>query len=120
MENVEDCIFCKIVRGNLPSRKVYEDDEIVVLHDIKPVAEVHLLIIPKVHIASMAVLEPCHEGLLGRMMVLARKLAEAEGSTDGFRIVVNTGKVGRQDVYHLHLHLLGGSGPLPGMAANRS
>lgn len=112
-----NCLFCKIVEGGIPSKKVFEDDEILVFHDIHPKAPMHLLIIPKLHIESMAELEAEHAPLVGRMMVLARKLAADHGSTEGFRTVVNTGKVGRQEVYHLHIHLLGGPEPLGASAS---
>lgn len=112
-----DCIFCKIVAGTIPSRKVHEDELVIAFHDIAPVAPVHFMIAPKEHIASMAQLEARHEAVAGRMMLLAHRLAAAQGSTDGFRTIVNTGRVGRQDVYHLHMHVLGGPDPLPGMIA---
>jgi len=111
----QDCIFCKIVRGEIPSRKVYEDDEIFAFHDINPAAPVHFMIIPKKHIASLADAQDEDRDVLGRIMVMAGRLAREQGSTDGFRTVVNTGRVGRQDVYHLHVHILGGDKPLPGM-----
>jgi histidine triad (HIT) family protein len=112
---MSECIFCRIVRGELPSRKVYEDDAILAFHDIHPLAEVHFLLIPKEHVVSMVDLEARHEGVMGRIMVLAQRLARQEGSPDGFRTIVNTGRVGRQDVMHLHVHVLGGSKVLPGM-----
>jgi len=112
---MSDCIFCRIARGDLPSRKVYEDDAILAFHDINPLAEVHFLLIPKEHIVSMADLEARHEGVMGRIMVIAQRLARQEGSPDGFRTIVNTGRVGRQDVMHLHVHVLGGGKPLPAM-----
>jgi histidine triad (HIT) family protein len=111
----ENCIFCKIVRGEIPSRKVYEDDLVLAFHDIHPVAPVHFMLIPKAHVDSLAHVDESHERVLGRMMVLAHRLAREQGSTDGFRTIVNTGRVGRQDVYHLHMHVLGGQDPLPGM-----
>lgn len=111
----QDCIFCKIVRGEIPSRKVYEDDEILAFHDINPAAPVHFMIIPRKHIASLGDAQEEDEGVLGRIMVITGGLARKQGSTDGFRTIVNTGKVGRQDVYHLHVHVLGGDEPLPGM-----
>lgn len=110
-----DCIFCKIVRGEIPSSKVYEDDEIFAFHDINPAAPVHFMIIPKKHIASLGDVQDEDRDVLGRIMVMAGRLAREQGSTDGFRTVVNTGRVGRQDVYHLHVHILGGDKPLPGM-----
>lgn len=115
MVSGQDCIFCRIVRGEIPSRKVYEDDEIVAFHDIDPVAPVHFMIIPKKHIPSLADAREEDRDVLGNIMVLAGRLAGEQGSTEGFRTIVNTGKVGRQDVYHLHVHIIGGKNPLPGM-----
>jgi histidine triad (HIT) family protein len=111
----QDCIFCKIVRGEIPSRKVYEDDEILAFHDINPAVPVHFMIIPKKHIASLGDAREEDREVLGRIMVMVGRLARQQGSTDGFRAVVNTGRVGRQDVYHLHVHVLGGDEPLAGM-----
>ena len=112
-----DCIFCKIVEGKIPSRKVYEDDEVLAFHDIQPAAPVHFMMIPKRHVDSLATCDESHAGVLGRMMVLAGRLAREAGSPDGFRTIVNTGRIGRQDVYHLHIHILGGPAPLPRMIA---
>jgi histidine triad (HIT) family protein len=112
---MDACIFCKIVRGEIPSRKLYEDDAILAFHDIHPVAPVHFLVIPKEHVESLAVVEEHHGSILGRMMCLAPKLAKEQGSDDGFRLIVNTGRVGRQEVDHVHLHVLGGKEPLPAM-----
>lgn len=108
----ETCIFCKIVRGEIPARKAYEDDEILAFHDIRPVAPVHILVIPKLHLPSLAEAQAEHALLLGRMMVIAPLLARENGATDGFRTIVNTGRVGRQEVYHLHIHVIGGPEPL--------
>jgi histidine triad (HIT) family protein len=110
-----DCIFCRIAKGEIPSSKVYEDDELLAFKDIQPKAPVHLLIIPKRHIPTLADSAPADAELLGKMLVLAPKLAAEQGSTDGFRTIINTGRVGGQEVYHLHLHLVGGAQPLPGM-----
>ena len=111
----EHCIFCKIAASTIPSRKVHEDDELFAFHDIKPWAPVHFMIIPKMHIPSMAQVEPEHAALLGRMMVLAPKLALEQGCNPypegGFRILVNTGVEGGQDVHHLHIHVMGGPRP---------
>jgi histidine triad (HIT) family protein len=112
-----DCIFCKIVAGGIPSRKVYEDDEMLAFHDINPAAPVHFMIIPKEHIESLAVVEERHAGVLGRMFARAGRLAREQGSPEGFRTIVNTGRIGRQDVYHLHIHVIGGPNPLPRMIA---
>ena len=111
----DNCIFCKIAAGIIPSRKVYEDDELFAFHDIHPWAPVHFMIIPKTHIASMAQAGPEHAALLGRMLVLAPRLALEQGCTPypegGFRIVLNTGAVGGQEVHHLHMHVIGGPRP---------
>ncbi len=115
MTHDPNCIFCKIVSGAIPSRKVYEDDDLFAFHDIKPWAPVHFLIIPKLHIPSMAHLEPAHAGLMGRLMTLAPRLAQEQGCKPypqgGFRIVANTGDEGGQEVHHLHVHVMGGPRP---------
>lgn len=105
------CVFCKIVAGQIPARKVHEDDELLVFHDINPWAPVHVLMIPKQHIASLYDVGPAHEALLGRMMALAPKLMRGLGVNDGFRVVVNTGRDGGQEVWHLHMHVMGGPRP---------
>jgi len=110
-----DCIFCKIVRGELPCRKIHEDDDVLAFHDIHPQAPVHFMLIPKAHVESMASLEDRHQTVMGRIMVLAHRLAREQGSPDGFRTIVNTGRIGRQDVMHVHVHVLGGPDVLPGM-----
>lgn len=111
----DNCIFCKIAAGKIPSRKVYEDEDIFAFHDINPWAPVHFLIIPRQHIPSMAHVGPEHEGLIGRMMTLAPKLAMEQGCNPypegGFRIVTNTGAEGGQEVHHLHWHVMGGPRP---------
>ena len=107
-----DCLFCKIVRGEIPSRKVYEDGDILAFHDIHPLAPVHFMIIPKEHIASLADCDTSHRGILGKILSTAPVLAREQGSTDGFRVIINTGRVGRQEVYHLHVHVIGGPEPL--------
>jgi histidine triad (HIT) family protein len=110
----ENCIFCKIVRGEIPGRKLYEDDDVLAFHDINPLAPVHFMMVPKEHIPSMAELTDAHQRLMGKIMTLAPRLAKEQGCSAGFRTIVNTGKHGRQDVYHLHVHIIGGE-PLPGM-----
>lgn len=110
-----DCIFCRIIQGRIPCRKVFEDDEVLVFHDIHPSAPVHFLMVPKVHIASLAQVGPEHGELLGKMLTLAPRLALQEGCRPypegGYRIVVNTGAEGGQEVHHLHLHVMGGPRP---------
>jgi len=110
----ENCIFCKIVRGEIPCRKVYEDDELLAFHDINPVAPVHFMLVPKQHLASLAEADESHAALLGKMLVLAPKLASQQGLSNGFRTVINTGKGGGQEVFHLHIHIIGG-GLIPPM-----
>lgn len=107
----DDCIFCKIVRGEIPSATVYEDDDVLAFNDIKPVAPVHFLIIPKIHLASLADAEEKHAALLSKMLLLAPRLAREQGLRDGFKTAINTGKGGGQLVFHLHLHVIGG-GPI--------
>lgn len=109
---MESCIFCKIVRGEIPSKKVYEDVDLFAFHDIHPLAPVHFMIIPKEHVASLAECNPGHEAVLGKMLAMASRLAREQGSADGFRTIINTGRVGRQEVYHLHMHVIGGPEPL--------
>jgi histidine triad (HIT) family protein len=105
------CIFCRIAAGQIPAKKVYEDDEIVVFHDIHPWAPVHILMVPKEHITSMTDATPEHAPLLGRMMVLSPRLMRELGVTNGFRHVINTGHDGGQEVMHLHMHVIGGPRP---------
>jgi histidine triad (HIT) family protein len=115
MPTDSSCIFCNIVAGQIPSRKVYEDREIFAFHDINPWAPVHFLVIPKEHISSMAHLEEHHAALMGRIMMLIPKLALQEGCNPypggGFRMVSNTGEEGGQEVQHLHIHVIGGARP---------
>lgn len=104
----DNCIFCKIARGEIPSRKVYEDEEVFAFHDINPVAPVHFMLVPKLHIASLLDAEEAHTALLGKMLLLAPKLAREQGLENGFRAVINSGKGGGQEVFHLHIHVIGG------------
>ena len=107
-----NCIFCRIVRGEIPSRKAYEDDHVLAFHDIHPVAPVHLLVIPKEHISALTEAEEAHAHVLGRLMVVAPRIAREQGSEEGFRFIVNTGRIGRQEVLHVHAHIIGGKEPL--------
>jgi len=106
-----DCLFCKIIAGQIPSRRVYEDDEIFAFQDIHPAAPVHFLMVPKRHLDSLADATAEHERVLGKMMVLAPRLALEQGASNGFRSVINTGLDGAQEVYHLHMHVMGGPRP---------
>lgn len=107
----ENCIFCKIVKGTIPAKKIYEDGEFLAFHDINPAAPVHFLIIPKAHIETLADAQASHEALLGKMLLLAPRLAHELGCENGFRTVINTGPDGGQEVYHLHMHVMGGPRP---------
>ena len=102
-----DTIFGKIIRGEIPSKKIYEDTEVLAFHDIHPAAEVHFLIIPKKFIPTLFDVKPEDAVLLGKMLALVPVLARQEGLMDGFRTSINTGRMGRQDVYHLHIHVFG-------------
>jgi histidine triad (HIT) family protein len=103
-----DCIFCKIVAGEIPSKKLFEDDETYAFADIDPKAPVHALIVPKRHFASLEEVDAGEGALLGHLQTVAKKLAHERGLANGYRIVINTGPDGGQTVSHLHLHLLGG------------
>lgn len=116
---MDNCIFCKIARGDIPSRKVFEDEDVLAFHDIHPQAPVHFLIIPKQHIASLYDAEASHQAVLGRMLAVAGRLAREQGAGDGFRTIINTGRVGGQEVYHLHMHIFGGPEPLGRMLPKR-
>ena len=113
------CIFCKIVRGEIPAKKVYEDGEVIAFPDIRPQAPVHLLIIPKVHLATLYDATAAHQPALGKMLAVAGKLAREAGAGDGFRTIINNGRVGHQEVYHVHMHVLGGPEPLGPMLNRR-
>lgn len=102
-----DCLFCKIVAGEIPANKEYEDEEVLAFQDIHPQAPVHLLVIPKVHLATLNDFEPAHRALAGALLLTARRLA-AEHSLPGYRVVMNVNKEGGQVIYHAHLHMLGG------------
>ena len=112
---MSDCIFCKIVRGEIPSKKVYEDEDIFAFHDINPIAPVHFMIVPKGHVASLYDAGPDHQAVLGKILAKAGELARGQGLADGFRTIINTGRIGHQEVYHLHVHILGGPEPLGSM-----
>ena len=103
-----DCLFCKIVAGDLPSDKVYEDEHLYAFRDINPMAPMHVLIVPRKHIASLTEVEDADGALLGRVMLAARDIARQEGLEDGYRVLTNIGEDGRQAVLHLHVHVMGG------------
>jgi histidine triad (HIT) family protein len=107
-----NCLFCKIVRGEIPSKKVYEDEDVFAFHDIRPVAPVHFMIVPKAHIASLYEADMTHHRALGKMLALAGELASKQGATEGFRTIINNGRVAHQEVYHVHMHVIGGPNSL--------
>jgi len=117
-DQINDCLFCKIVRGKIPCQKVYEDELILAFNDISHAAPVHFLIIPKQHIASLYE-SAQHPTILGLMLAKAGNLAQEQGLHEGFRSIINTGRIGGQEVYHLHLHVLGGPQPLGPMINRR-
>lgn len=105
----KDCLFCKIVSGDLPTKYLYEDENIIAFRDINPQAPTHILVIPKDHIAYAADINETHSDLIFSMINRANKLASEENiASDGYRLVINNGKGAGQTVFHLHLHLLGG------------
>ncbi|HBV20980.1 MAG TPA: histidine triad nucleotide-binding protein [Nitrosomonas sp.] len=112
---MDNCIFCKILRDEIPAQKIYEDNDLIAFNDIHPAAPVHFLIIPRTHIASLMECEKTHQQLLGKMLLLAPTLAKEQGCTDGFRTIINTGRVGGQEVFHLHIHIIGSKDRLPAM-----
>ncbi|MBL8510511.1 MAG: histidine triad nucleotide-binding protein, partial [Betaproteobacteria bacterium] len=98
-----DTIFGKILRGEIPCNKVYEDSDVLAFHDIKPIADVHFLIIPKILIPTLSDVTAEHQLLLGKMLTLAPQLAREQGLLEGYRTAINTGRLGGQEVYHLHI-----------------
>jgi histidine triad (HIT) family protein len=121
---VDNCLFCKIAAKQIPSRAIYEDDDVIAFHDINPAAPVHFLIVPKLHVPTLSDCTEKHAALLSKIMLLAPKLAQEQGCgyTDngeaigagGFKTMVNTGPDGGQEVYHLHVHVFGGPHPWRG------
>lgn len=110
---MSDCLFCKIVAGTIPSKKLYEDDDLIAFHDIHPIAPVHFLLVPKMHVAGLADCGVEHKDLLAKMLLLAPKLAVEQGLVAGFRTMINTGSGGGQEVFHLHFHVFGGGATIP-------
>jgi histidine triad (HIT) family protein len=108
MRMESDCLFCKIVAGEVPAEKVYEDEHILGFRDIHPVAPTHALLIPKEHIATFKDLTPEHDGMMGALLRAAAQVAAQEGLDDGYRLVGNCMKAAGQVVFHLHVHLVGG------------
>ncbi len=109
---MNDCLFCRIARGEIPSRKAYEDELVLAFHDINPARPMHILVVPKRHITSLQDATPADEPILGRMLAVANKLANENGSPEGFRVIINNGRIGGQEVPHLHAHIVGGAEPV--------
>ena len=105
---MNDCLFCKIISGDIPSTKVYEDETIFAFRDIAPQAPVHILVVPKAHIADMNGISPENSAVIAHIFTQIPKIAEAEGLTGGYRVVSNCGPDAGQTVFHLHFHILGG------------
>jgi histidine triad (HIT) family protein len=119
MNSDPGCIFCKIVRGEIPAKKIHEDEDVLAFHDVRPQAPVHFLIIPREHVPTLYDAGMAQHKALGRMLALVGELARREGAGDGFRTIINTGRVGNQEVYHVHMHVLGGPEPLGPMLSRR-
>ena len=102
-----DCLFCKIVNGDIPARKLYEDDQVVAFHDIAPQAPVHFLVIPKKHTPTLHDIGEEDKALVGHIVHTAQRLAREQGCAEGFRVVMNCNEQGGQTVYHIHMHVLG-------------
>ncbi|HLS86531.1 MAG TPA: histidine triad nucleotide-binding protein [Burkholderiales bacterium] len=115
-----NCIFCKIVKGEIPAQKAYEDELVLAFNDIRPQAPVHVLVIPKAHVANLYEAQAAHEPALGRMLAVAGRLAREAGANDGFRTIINNGRLAHQEVYHVHMHVLGGPEPLGPMLRRRN
>ncbi len=105
---MENCIFCKIIAGDIPSNKVYEDDKVLAFRDIAPMAPTHILVIPKEHIPSVAAITPENSGIVSHIFEIIAKIAAQEGLESGYRVVSNCGPDAGQTVPHLHFHILGG------------
>ena len=109
---MSECVFCKIVAGKIPCQKIFEDDDLLAFKDLYPQRPVHVLVIPKKHITSLATATAEDTLVLGKMLAKANEIATAQGSPDGFRVIINTGRVGNQEVPHLHMHIVGGPDPV--------
>jgi len=121
---LDNCIFCKIAAKKIPATLIYEDEDVIAFHDINPAAPVHFMIVPKQHIPTLADCDEGHAALLGKMLLLAPRLAQQEGcgysvaadgsAAGGYKTLFNTGPNGGQEVYHLHMHVIGGPRPWSG------
>lgn len=106
---MDDCLFCKIIKGEIPSQKVYEDEEVIAFNDINPIAPIHILVVPKKHISSLAHMDNGDEVIVGKIYNVINKIADDKGfKQDGYRVIVNCGENGGQEVMHLHFHVIAG------------
>jgi histidine triad (HIT) family protein len=105
---MSDCLFCKIVGGEIPSKRLFEDEDVIAFEDISPQAPVHLLVVPRRHVASLNDATEEHRDLLGKLLLTCRRLADERGISSGYRVVTNCGAQAGQSVFHIHFHLLGG------------
>jgi histidine triad (HIT) family protein len=105
---MSDCVFCRIASGQIPARKLFEDDDLVAFHDLSPQAPVHVLVIPRRHVASLDAASAADTPLLGQLLAGARRAARETGVASGYRVVTNCGPEAGQSVFHIHLHVLGG------------
>lgn len=105
---MSDCIFCRIIAGEIPSKKLYEDDDVLAFWDIAPQAPVHFLVIPKKHLAAPVDVEEADDRVIGKLIRVGAQLAKDNGVGDGFRVIFNNGKKAGQEVFHIHMHILGG------------
>ncbi len=119
MTSDPNCLFCRIVRGEIPAKKVHEDEDVLAFHDVRPQAPVHFLIVPKEHVPTLYDAGMAQHRALGKMLALAGELARKEGATDGFRTIINTGRAAHQEVYHVHMHVIGGRESLGPMISKR-
>jgi histidine triad (HIT) family protein len=106
---INDCLFCRIVKGEAPANFIYRDDDMVVFHDTRPKAPVHVLIVPKEHIESLNALDELHSAIISRMILKAKEIARILGIDEsGYKVIINVGRGGGQIIFHLHIHLIGG------------
>jgi len=109
---MKDCLFCRIIAGELPAQRLYEDDQVIVIADKFPKSEVHLLVLPREHIPGLREILSRHDAMMAHIIRLLPTLAKEQGLVDGFRTVINTGHGGGQEIFHLHVHLLGNRPPV--------
>ena len=109
---MSDCIFCKIIAGEIPADKLYEDEDVLVFRDINPQAPVHFLLVPKKHIPMPKDITATDEAVMGKLFRIAAEVAKKEGVEDNYRVILNNGAKSGQEVFHVHMHILGGRSEL--------